>query len=140
MLAAITGAAVNLNCFVRAPDCGFGCVVLGDRGFECARLAGILDRPGLVDQQPRSFGLDDHVSDHRLDELEAGDRTIELCSFVGVSDRFFERGAGKADAAGGNRVTAGVERAHRDLEAVTNFAEHRIGRGGHVVKRDLSRV
>ena len=39
---------------------------------------GVLEHPGAEDEQPGGVALDDHLGDHRLDQLEAGDRHAEL--------------------------------------------------------------
>ena len=67
--------------------------------------------------------VDDHLGDHRLDELEAGDRDAELLPLLRVVDRRVDAAVADADAAGRHGVAAEVEGAHRDLEAVADLAE-----------------
>ena len=81
----VAGAAVNLDRGVRALDRGLGGVELRDRGLSRVRLAGVLQVAGAPHQHPRGVGLDRHVRDHLLDELEARDRASELLSLLRIT-------------------------------------------------------
>ena len=99
-----------------------------------------LSAPGAADQHPGGVALDDHVGDQLLDELEAGDRDAELLALGRVGDRGVDAAVADPDAAGGDPVAARVERAHRDLEAVADLAEHRVVADLDAVERDLGGV
>ena len=100
----------------------------------------VLEDPGAANEHPRRVALDDHVGDHLLDELEAGDRDAELAALLGVLDRRLDAALADPDAAGGDAVAAVVERAHRDLEAVADLAEQRVVADLDLVERDLGGV
>ena len=95
---------------------------------------------GAADQHPGGVALDDHVGDHLLDELEAGERDAELLALLRVVDRGVDAAVADPDAAGGDAVAAVVEGAHRDLEAVADLAEHRVVADLDLVERDLGGV
>ena len=80
----VARAAVDLDRRVRAADRRLGGVQLGDRGLGRVRLAGVLQVAGAPHEHPSGVGLDRHVGDHRLDELEARDRATELLALLGV--------------------------------------------------------
>ena len=118
--------AVDLDREVRAVLRRLGRVELRDRRLGGRRAALVLEEAGAVDEHPRGVGLHAHVGDHRLHELERRDRAPELLALLGVGDRGVERALADADAARGDRVAAGVERAHGDLEAVADLAHQRV--------------
>ena len=66
----------------------------------------VLEQPGAADQHPRRVALHDHVGDHLLDELEAGDRDAELLALLRVGDRRVDAALADPDAAGGDAVAA----------------------------------
>ena len=117
---------MDLDRGVGALDRRLGREQLRDRGLGRVRLAGVLEQAGPEDEQPGRVPLDDHLGDHRLDELEAGDRNAELLPLGRVGHRRVDAPVADADAAGGDGVAAEIEGAHRDLEAVADLAEHRI--------------
>src|SRR3954471_19304089 len=78
----VAGAAVDLDRQVRALDRRLRRVELRDRGLGRVRQAAVLQVAGPPDQHPRRVALDDHLGDHLLDELEAGDRDAELAPLL----------------------------------------------------------
>jgi hypothetical protein len=70
--------------------------------------------------------VDAHVGEHRLHELEGRDRAVELLALDGVGDRLVDAALADAHAARGDAEAPGVQRAHRDLEAVADRAEHGV--------------
>ena len=136
----VAGAAVDLDRQVRALDRRLGRVELGDRGLHRVRLAFVLEHAGAVDQHPAGVALEDHVGDHLLDQLEAGERDAELLALLRVLDRGVDAAVADPDAAGGDAVAAVVERAHRDLEAVADLAEQRRRRATSTESSEISAV
>ena len=132
----VARAAVDLDRRVRAVHGGLGRVQLGDRGLGRVRLAGVLEVTGAPHEHPGGVGLNLHVGEHSLDELEACDRLAELDPLLGVLDRRLDAALTDADAAGGDAVATGVKRAHRDLEPVAHLAEHLLVGDLDVVERD----
>src|SRR4051794_38128650 len=122
----VAGAAVDLDRQVRALDRRLRRVQLRDRGLGRVRLLFILEQAGAEDQHPGGIAAQDHFGDHLLDQLETGQGDAELLAFLGVFDRALDAAFADADAAGGDAVAAVFERAHRDLEAVADLAEHRV--------------
>jgi hypothetical protein len=131
---------VNLDRRVGALDGGFGRVQLGDRGLGGVGLTGVLEIARPPDKHPGGVGLDRHVGDHRLDQLKAGDRTPELLAVLGVAHRGLHAALTDPDAAGRDAVSPGVQRAHRDLEAVAHLSQQLILGHLDVVERDRGRV
>ena len=76
------------------------------RSPSCSGLPGVLEEAGAPDEHPRGVGLHHHVGDHRLHELEAGDRPAELLALLGVAHRGVDAALADADAAGGDAVAA----------------------------------
>src|SRR6478672_1978802 len=136
----VAGAAVDLDRQVGALDGGLRGVELGDRGFGGVRLALVLEDPGTPDEQLRRVPPQDHLGDHLLDELEARDRDAKLHTVLRVVDRGRHAALADADAPGGDRIAAGLQGSHRDLEAVADLSEQRVVGDLHVVEPERSRV
>ena len=100
----------------------------------------VLQVAGAPDQQPGRVGVDDHLGDQLLHELEARDRAVELPALLRVLDRLVHAALGDPDAAGRDAVAAAVERRHRDLEAVADLAEHLVVGHLDLVERQLGGV
>src|SRR4051794_4122815 len=122
----VARAAVDLDRLVGAALRRLGGVELGDRGLRGRGPASILEEAGAPHEHPRRVGLDPHLGDHRLHELERADRPPELLPLLGVGDGGVERALADADAARRDGVAARVERAHGDLEAVADLAHQRV--------------
>src|SRR4051795_2595612 len=82
----VARAAVHLDRGVRALDRRLCCVELRDRRLGRVRLARVFEVPGPPDEHPGRVGLQDHVGDHRLHELERCDRTAELLALPRGAD------------------------------------------------------
>src|SRR5260221_92055 len=70
----------------------------------------------------------------------AGDRFAERLPLRRVGDRRVDAGLRDADRAGGDRIAARIERAHRDLEALADLAEPVRIRNANVVEDELRRI
>ena len=88
-------------------------------------------------EQPGRIGVDRHVGDHVLHQLERRDRLAELRTPDGVVDRRLEASLDDADAAGRDREATLVEGAHGDLEAVPDLAEPGRVRDAYLVEEQL---
>ena len=64
-----------------------------------------------------------HLRDELLDELVLADLLAEGVSLVGVADARVEARLREPDGAGGHRVAALVDGAHRDEEALALLAD-----------------
>ena len=78
------------------------------------------------------------IGDHRLDQLEVGDRLAELLALGGIGDAVGDQPLGDADADRGDVQPAAVEHLHGDLEALAFLAEPVRGRHRHVVEIDVA--
>src|SRR3954468_9524304 len=136
----VARAAVQLDRLVGAVLRGLGRVELGDRGLRGRRPALVLEEPGAPHEHPRRVRLDPHLRDHRLHELEGADRPPELLALLGVGDGGVERALADAHAPRRDGVAAGVERAHRDLEAVAHLAHQRVVAHADAIERERRRV
>src|SRR3954463_1879954 len=136
----VTGSAVHLDGEVRVAHGGLGGEQLGDGGLGGARTPGVLQPAGAPYERAGGLGIDRHVGDHLLHELEARDRAAELLALLRVGDRRAHAALADPDAARGDAVAARVERRHRDLEAVADVAEQRVVRYLDVVELELGGV
>ena len=80
-------------------------------------LAVVAAARGVEHHRARGVDLGAAVGEHRLDELELGDRLAELLALDRVAQRVVEHALGDADADGGDVQAALVEHLHRRLEA-----------------------
>ena len=138
----VARAAVDLDRLVRAPHRGLGREVLGDRRLGRVRAA---RRPSAAPARQTSI---------RAASVLTPMSAIIACTSwkpaIGRSNcvRSWAYLTDSSSAAPGRcptqpaatRVAPGVQRAHRDLEAVADLAEHRSGAGDDVVERDLRGV
>ena len=100
-------------------------------------LPGSFSQPARQTSMPRGVGADLHLGEHRLHELEAsrsGGRTARARSRSATDSSTQPWQIPTQPAA--TRVAPGVQRAHRDLEALADLAEHRVVGHEDVVERD----
>src|SRR4051794_28260396 len=136
----VARSAVHLDREVRAAHGRLGGEQLGDGCLGGAGTARVLQPTGPPDERAGSLGVDGHVGDHLLHELEARDRPAELLALLRVVDRGVHAALTDPDAAGRDAVATGVERRHRDLEAVADVAEQGVVAHLHVVELELGGV
>src|SRR4051812_1857269 len=136
MVVDVAGAAVDLDRRVGAPLRGLGRVELRDRRLGGVRLAGVLQPARAPGEQARRVGLDLHLGEHALHELEGGDRAVELLALGGVTHRFVEHVLTDAGRPGGHAEAPGVQRAHRHLEPVADLAEDLVVAREDVIEPD----
>ena len=97
-------------------------------------------QPAFHTSERRGLGVHHHVGDHRLHELEGGDRAAELLALLGVGHGRVHAALADAHAAGGHAEAPGVERGHRHLEALAHLAEQRVVAHLDAVQRELGGV
>src|SRR3954468_24473274 len=136
----VAGAAVDLDREVRVADGGLGGEQLRNRRLGGTGPPGVLQPAGAPHEGTRGLGVDGHVGDHLLNELEARDRPAELLALLRVVDRRGHAALADPDAAGRDAVAARVERGHGDLEAVADVAEQRVVAHLEVVELELRGV
>jgi hypothetical protein len=78
----IAGAAEDLDCAVGNPAHHLACEIFGRGRFHDDPLALVLATGRLQHQGASGHGFGLGISDHRLDELEVGDRPAELASLA----------------------------------------------------------
>ena len=78
------------------------------------------------------------IGDHRLDQLEIGERLAELLALARISHRVGDQPLGDADADRGDMQPAAIEHPHRDLEALAFLAEPVGGRHRRLVEIDVA--
>ena len=120
----------------------FGGHHLGHRCFaRGARSAGVTQPRRAVGQQRSGIDVGRHVAEGRLAELEIGQALREHASCLRMYQRLVERTPRKAQ---GRRSDAGaedVQRAHRQLEAVTGLAQAlQLGHAAVVEAQTCERV
>ena len=96
--------------------------------------------PARQHEHAGRVGVDHHLRDQLLHELEARDRAVELLALLRVLDRLVHAALADPDAAGRDAVAAAVERGHRDLEAVADPAQHLVVGDLDPVERQLGGV
>ena len=100
----------------------------------------VRERSGAPREQPRGLGLDGHLGEQLLHELEASDRATEGAALARVADRRVEAALRDAHAPRRERDPADVERRHRDTEAAVELAQAVLIGDAHRVQRELRRV
>src|SRR5260221_9005054 len=116
-------AAVDLNRLVGDPGRRLAGVELGHRRLARERTPAVLEPGGALEQEPRRLQAPLHLGELELHRLDPRDRTAERLALLGVPHRLLERRAHHADRLGGHPDAAGVEHAHRDLEALAHGAQ-----------------
>ena len=134
----IAHSALDLHAFVGdAGQCLRG-EELRRGGAELAIGLGI---PALCGREDEGLGGGDigvDVGEHRLDELEPGDRLPTLLRLGGEADGFVEDSDRLADADRGDVQAAFVQRGHRGVEALLLFTADEVGsRHTDIVEEDL---
>src|SRR5215213_7579327 len=130
------GAAVNLERAVYDAPRRLGRVELGlARLARDALDARVLEVGRAVDQQARGVQLRHHVGQLLLNQLVLGQGAAELTPVLRVEDGLVERARRHAAGGSADARAEGVERAHRQTEAVALAPEHLFGR--HAAVREL---
>ena len=81
-----------------------------------------------------------HLGELELDRLDLGDRLAERVALLRVAHGLVERRAHHAERLGRDADAAGVEHAHRDLEALALGAQALFHRHPQVLERERDRV
>ena len=92
-------AAEHLDGGVRGAHGRLARVPLRDRRLGRVRRAGVGERRRPPGQEPRRLGLDVHLGEQLLHELEGGDRLAERLALLRVADRRVEAALRDPDAA-----------------------------------------
>ena len=83
--------------------------------------------------QPGQLVVTGHARDFLLHQLVTTNLATEGLAFFGVLDAGLQRGADQPSCPGGHRVTAVVQRRHRDPEPLALLAQPVLGRHTHIL-------
>ena len=97
-------------------------------------------RRGLQQQGLRGQVFCPAVGQHRLHQLELGDRLAELASPKRVAHHLVDQTTRQPDGRGADVKATAVDRAHREFETVALVAQQRIGRHHAVVEVQVTGV
>ena len=75
---------MNLNTFVRHAVDHLAAVIFCDGSFSGVADSLVFQMAGAVDKKTPGFAFNDHVSDHLLDKLKAGNRLAKLDPLLGI--------------------------------------------------------
>jgi hypothetical protein len=137
----VAGAAVDLHRAVGDPADHLGGEVLAHR--RLLRDARPLIAPARGRERQRLGGraLGLAVGEHRLDQLELGDRLAELAAPLGIGQAVPDQAARDADADPRHVQPPAVEHLHRGLEALAlDAADQRIARHHDVLEDHVADV
>ena len=137
----IPRAAVDLHHAVDHPAAHLASEDLERGGLDEDVLAPVGARGDVGHHALRGVDLDLAVGEHRLDQLEVGDRLAEGLALVGVAQRRIERAPGVTGRRRADRDAPVVEALHRKDEALAGLAaEQCITRHAHIVEHDVGDV